>query len=35
MFHAHLTEFSEKGWAGLFYAKDSSQPNMEVYDYGS
>jgi FtsP/CotA-like multicopper oxidase with cupredoxin domain len=35
MFHAHLTEFSEKGWSGLFYVKDSSQPNMEVYDYGS
>lgn len=35
MFHAHLTEFSEKGWSGLFYVKDSSQPNMEVYAYGS
>jgi FtsP/CotA-like multicopper oxidase with cupredoxin domain len=35
MFHAHLTEFSEKGWSGLFYVKDSSQPSMEVYDYGS
>ena len=35
MFHAHLTEFSEKGWAGVFYAKDSSQSNMEGYAYGS
>ena len=35
MFHAHLTEFSEKGWTGVFYAKDSSQSNMEGYAYGS
>ena len=35
MFHAHLTEFSEKGWSGVFYAKDGSQPNMEGYAYGS
>jgi FtsP/CotA-like multicopper oxidase with cupredoxin domain len=35
MFHAHLTEFSEKGWSGVFYVKDSSQPNMEGYAYGS
>ena len=35
MFHAHLTEFSEKGWAGVFYAKDSSQSNIEGYAYGS
>jgi len=35
MFHAHLTEFSEKGWSGVFYAKDSSQLNMEGYAYGS
>jgi len=30
-----LTEFSEKGWSGVFYVKDSSQQNMEVYAYGS
>jgi len=35
MFHAHFTEFSEKGWTGLFYVKDGSQLNKEVYDYGS
>jgi len=30
-----LTEFSEKGWSGLFNVKDSSQSDMEIYDYGS
>ena len=35
MFHAHLTEFSDKGWTGLFYVKDSSQLNTEVYNFGS
>jgi len=30
-----LTEFSEKGWSGVFYLKDGSQPNMEEYAYGS
>ena len=35
MFHAHLTEFSEKGWSGVFYVKDSSQSNIEGYAYGS
>jgi len=35
MFHAHLTEFSEKGWSGVFYVKDGSHLNTEVYDYGS
>ena len=35
VFHAHLTEFSEKGWSGLFYVKDSQQLDAEVYDYGS
>jgi hypothetical protein len=23
MFHAHKTEFAEKGWMGLFFVKDS------------
>ena len=35
MFHAHLTEFSDKGWTGLFYVKDNSQLNTEVYNFGS
>jgi hypothetical protein len=35
VFHAHLTEFSEKGWSGLFYVKNSQQLDKEVYDYGS
>ena len=35
VFHAHLTEFSEKGWSGLFYVKDSQQLDAEIYDYGS
>jgi FtsP/CotA-like multicopper oxidase with cupredoxin domain len=35
MFHAHFTEFSEKGWSGIFYVKDGSQLNTEIYDYGS
>jgi hypothetical protein len=25
MFHAHKTEFAEKGWMGLFMVKDSAQ----------
>jgi FtsP/CotA-like multicopper oxidase with cupredoxin domain len=25
MFHAHKTEFAEKGWTGLFIVKDSSE----------
>jgi manganese oxidase len=26
MFHAHKTEFAEKGWMGLFFVKDSAEP---------
>jgi hypothetical protein len=25
MFHAHKTEFAEKGWMGLFMVKDPAQ----------
>jgi hypothetical protein len=25
MFHAHKTEFAEKGWMGLFVVKDPTQ----------
>jgi hypothetical protein len=25
MFHAHKTEFAEKGWTGLFMVKDPAQ----------
>jgi manganese oxidase len=25
MFHAHKTEFAEKGWMGLFFVKDSKE----------
>jgi hypothetical protein len=25
MFHAHKTEFAEKGWMGLFMVKDPTQ----------
>ncbi len=28
MFHAHKTEFAEKGWMGLFFVKDSAEPNV-------
>jgi multicopper oxidase len=30
MFHAHKTEFAEKGWMGLFFVKDSAEPNVIV-----
>jgi manganese oxidase len=30
MFHAHKTEFAEKGWMGLFFVKDSAEPNVVV-----
>jgi FtsP/CotA-like multicopper oxidase with cupredoxin domain len=30
MFHAHKTEFAEKGWTGLFLVKDSSQTNEKI-----
>jgi hypothetical protein len=26
MFHAHKTEFAEKGWTGLFLVKDETSP---------
>ncbi len=33
MFHAHKTEFAEKGWMGLFLVKDmTSSDGGEVYD---
>ena len=28
MFHAHKTEFAEKGWMGLFLVKDDEKPDM-------
>jgi hypothetical protein len=31
MFHAHKTEFAEKGWVGLFLVKDPG----ETQSYGS
>ena len=30
MFHAHKTEFAEKGWMGLFFVKDSAEPNVVI-----
>ena len=32
MFHAHKTEFAEKGWVGIFLVKDQNASNN--YDYG-
>ncbi len=29
MFHAHKTEFAEKGWTGLFLVKDNQSPNAK------
>ena len=28
MFHAHKTEFAEKGWMGLFLVKDNTKPEL-------
>jgi len=28
MFHAHKTEFAEKGWMGLFLVKDNAKPEL-------
>jgi len=30
MFHAHKTEFAEKGWTGLFNVKDSSENDIKT-----
>jgi hypothetical protein len=32
MFHAHKTEFAEKGWMGLFLVKDNSELDKIVND---
>jgi hypothetical protein len=32
MFHAHKTEFAEKGWMGLFLVKDKSEFDKMVND---
>jgi hypothetical protein len=32
MFHAHKTEFAEKGWMGLFFVKDSKAPQSNSDD---
>jgi FtsP/CotA-like multicopper oxidase with cupredoxin domain len=32
MFHAHKTEFAEKGWMGLFFVKDSKAPQYNSDD---
>jgi len=32
MFHAHKTEFAEKGWMGLFFVKDSKAPQSNFDD---
>jgi FtsP/CotA-like multicopper oxidase with cupredoxin domain len=34
MFHAHKTEFAEKGWTGSFLVKDSSQTNEKTTSSG-
>jgi hypothetical protein len=28
MFHAHKTEFAEKGWTGLFFVKDNTSESV-------
>ena len=33
MFHAHKTEFAEKGWVGSFLVKDQDRSNN--YNYSS
>lgn len=33
MFHAHKTEFSEKGWMGLFDVKDKGKNNNSAYNF--
>ena len=35
MFHAHKTEFAEKGWTGLFLVKDDqSEPDVTAFTKG-
>ena len=35
MFHAHKTEFSEKGWMGMFKVVDTSQDDKKGADVSS
>jgi FtsP/CotA-like multicopper oxidase with cupredoxin domain len=35
MFHAHKTEFAEKGWVGSFLVKDQNGSNKYNYNYNS
>jgi len=35
LFHAHKVEFSEKGWVGIFLARDNPSKPIEDVDYGS
>jgi manganese oxidase len=35
MFHAHKTEFAEKGWVGAFLVKDQNGSNNYNYNYNS
>jgi hypothetical protein len=37
MFHAHKTEFAEKGWTGLFLVNDiqSINPNSNITPIGN
>ena len=35
LFHAHKVEFSEKGWVGIFLARDNPSQQSEGLDYGT
>lgn len=35
LFHAHKVEFSEKGWVGIFLARDNPTHQSEDEDYGT
>ena len=35
LFHAHKVEFSEKGWVGIFLAKENMGKNTQEVNYGS
>jgi FtsP/CotA-like multicopper oxidase with cupredoxin domain len=36
LFHAHKVEFSEKGWVGIFLAKDNlKQTSQNGVNYGT
>jgi len=35
LFHAHKVEFSEKGWVGIFLAKDNPEQNTQEVEYGT